>query len=76
MESPAIATLIKMMESLPEDEQNQVVEAIRAYIADLQDEVSWDNSYKQTQDKLAKTARRAKHQIRENGSQPLDLNEL
>lgn len=27
MESPAIATLIKMMETFPEDEQNQAVEA-------------------------------------------------
>jgi len=63
MESPAIATLLKMMESLPEEEQNQVVAAIRAYIADLQDEVSWENSYKQTQDKLIKTAHRARRQI-------------
>jgi hypothetical protein len=76
MESPQIAILIKMMESLPEEEQNQVVEAFRAYIADLQDEVRWENSYKQTQDKLIKTAHRARRQIREKSSQPLDLSRL
>jgi hypothetical protein len=65
MDSPAIITLIKMMETLPESDQIQVVEAVREYIADLQDEVKWDNTFYQTQDKLAKAARKARKQIRE-----------
>jgi uncharacterized membrane-anchored protein len=38
MESNAIATVVKMMESLPETEQNQVVEHLREYITEMQDE--------------------------------------
>jgi hypothetical protein len=38
MESTAIATVVKMMESLPETTQNQVVEHLREYIIEIQDE--------------------------------------
>ncbi len=76
MDSPAIATLIKMMESLPEAEQNRVVEAVRAYIADLQDEAEWDQSFSKSQDQLTRAAQKAKQQIRENNSQPFDLGKL
>jgi hypothetical protein len=38
MESNAIATVIKMMESLPESEQNHLVEHLREYIREIQDE--------------------------------------
>jgi hypothetical protein len=37
MSSSAINTVIKMMESLPEDKQNKIVEHLREYIQDLQD---------------------------------------
>ncbi len=76
MESPAIATLIKMMETLPEAEQNQVVETVRSYIANLQDEAHWDQSFGQTQVKLRKAARRARREIKETRSERLDLNRL
>ena len=32
LSSPAINTVIKMMESLPEDKQNELVEHLRKYI--------------------------------------------
>ena len=76
MESPAIATLIKMMETLPEPEQNQVVEAVRAYIANLQDEADWDQLFSNTQGQLREAARKARQQIKENRSEPFDLNLL
>ena len=41
MSSPAINTVIKMMESLPEDKQDKIVEHLREYIQDLQDEQKW-----------------------------------
>jgi len=76
VESPAIATLIKMMETLPEAEQNQVVETVRAYIANLQDEADWDQLFSQTQARLIKTAHQAKRQIKENHSKPFELEQL
>ena len=42
MESPTITTMIKMLEHLPESAQERVVERLRDYIADLQDEADWD----------------------------------
>jgi len=55
MESNAIATVVKMMESLPESEQNHLVEHLREYITEIQDEdiheglsiEEWKNIYSQ-----------------------------
>jgi hypothetical protein len=41
MTSTAIATVTKMLESLSETVQDQVVEHLREYLADLQDEHAW-----------------------------------
>ena len=57
MESPAIETVIKLMESLPEPVQNQVLEHLKYYIEELQDEAEWDALVKKTQPKLIETAR-------------------
>lgn len=45
MSSAAIATLVKMVESLPNELQKKVIEHIRDYIADLEDEKRWDTSF-------------------------------
>lgn len=62
MSSTAIATVIKMLESLPEPTQNQVVEHLREYLQDLQDEIEWDNQFKKTQQQLVTAAQRAKEE--------------
>jgi hypothetical protein len=71
MSSPAITTIVKMVESLPDDLQEQVSEHIREYIADLEEEKRWDTSFKQTQDKLVAAARKAKQEIAAGQSIPL-----
>jgi hypothetical protein len=76
MSSPAIATVIKMMESLPEDVQDRVVEHLREYLDDVLDELQWDESFKKTQPKLIAAAKRAKQQIAEGGAKPMDYNQL
>ena len=63
MSSTAIATVAKMLESLPETVQDQVVEHLRKYLADLQDELAWDDLFKRTQPQLVAAARRAKEEI-------------
>ncbi|WP_089721187.1 hypothetical protein [Candidatus Entotheonella palauensis] len=60
MASPAITTVIKMMESLPEAMQDRVAEHLREYLADLQDEQQWDALVSKTQPQLIEAARRAK----------------
>jgi len=76
MTSTAIETVTKMLESLPETVQDQVVEHLREYLADLQDELEWDSLFRRTQPQLVAAARRAKQEIAEGHAQPLDYDEL
>jgi len=65
-----------MMESLPETAQDQVVEHLREYLEDLQDELQWDTLFKKTQPQLIAAARRAKKEIAEGLAQPMDYDQL
>ena len=76
MASTAIATVEKMLESLPEEAQERVVEHLREYILDLQDELQWDALFKRTQDKLIAAARRAKEEIAAGKAEPMDFERL
>lgn len=76
MSSPAIATVLTMMESLPEEAQNKVAEHLREYIQELYEEIKWDESFKKTQTKLVDAARRAKQEMAEGKAQPMDYDRL
>jgi len=76
MSSTAIATVIRMMETLPETTQNQVVEHLSDYIAELRDEIRWDVSFKTTQGQLAMLAQRARQEIGEGRAEPMDYDRL
>jgi len=76
MPSTAIVTVEKMLESLPEEMQERVVEHLREYILDLQDELHWDALFKRTQDKLIAAARRAKEEIAAGKAEPMDFERL
>jgi len=76
MSSTAIATVTKMMESLPEPAQDQVTEHLREYLQDLQDEVRWDTLFKKTQQQLVAAARRARQEIAEGHATPMDYDRL
>ena len=76
MASNAITTMTRMMETLPDALQNQIVEHLREYIAELQDELRWEASFNRTQDQLIAAARRAKQEIAEGKAEPMDLDRL
>ena len=76
MDSNAITTITRMMETLPEAIQNQIVEHLREYITELEDELHWETSFKSTQDQLIAAARRAKQEIAEGKAEPMDLDRL
>ncbi|MBW4675042.1 MAG: hypothetical protein KME52_13735 [Desmonostoc geniculatum HA4340-LM1] len=76
MSSTAIATVVKMMESLSVDAQDKVAEHLREYINDLQDEIQWNESFQRTQQKLVAAAQRAKQEIAEGKANPLDYDQL
>ena len=76
MTSAAIATVVKMMESLPFDVQEQVTEHLREYIDDLQDEIQWNESFQRTQQNLIAAAKRAKQEIAEGQATVMDYDQL
>jgi gamma-glutamyl:cysteine ligase YbdK (ATP-grasp superfamily) len=76
MASTAIATLIKMIESLPEDGQDKVVEHLREYLEDLKDERRWEKTFKKTQAQLITAARQAKKEIAVGLAKPLNHSDL
>lgn len=76
MASNAIATITRMMETLPEALQSQIVEHLREYIAELEDELRWEVSFNRTQEQLVAAARQAKQEIAEGKAEPMDLDRL
>ncbi len=76
MQTPAVTTIIKMLETLPETAQNQVVDHLREYIAVMRDEALWDSQFANSQDKLADAARRARQEIADGQARPMDYDTL
>jgi hypothetical protein len=70
MSSATIATVIKMLDSLPETAQERAVAHLREFIADLDDDVQWDQTFAKTQSQLVAAARRAKAEIARGQAQP------
>ncbi len=76
MSSPAITTIVKMVESLPDELQEQIVEHIRAYLAEIEEEKRWNDSFKWTKNNLIAAARKAKDEIAAGMSVPMDYEQL
>jgi len=76
MASEATMTIIKMLETLPEQAQDRVVEHLREYIEELRDEALWNESFSRTQSNLVSAARRVRKEIAEGKATPLDIEKL
>jgi len=76
MSAASVATLTKMIEALPDAAQERVVEHLREYIDDLRDELHWDAQFGASQPKLSAAARKAREQIAEGRSKPMDVETL
>ena len=76
MVSPAITTIVKMMETLPEETQSQVVEHLREWLLDMEDETAWDESYVRTQKGLYEAAQNSHKQAAEGKAEPMDFSRL
>jgi hypothetical protein len=76
MSSTAITTVIKMMESLPIEVQDRIAEHLREYIDDLQDEITWNESFQKTQSKLIAAAKQAKQEIAEGQATAMNYDQL
>ena len=76
MTPEATMTIIKMLETLPEQAQDRVVEYLREYIEDLRDETLWNESFSRTQANLVSASQRVRKEIAEGKATPLDLEKL
>lgn len=76
MSSAAITTVIKMMDSLPEQAQEQVAEHLREYLEELQDDLRWNRLFQKTRPQLAAAARRARQEIAAGKASPMNYDEL
>lgn len=76
MPSTAIVTVVRMLEELPESTQNRIVEHLREYIENLQDEARWESAFKESQSKLVAAARKAKREIADGQAKPMDFDQL
>ncbi|MBP6015081.1 MAG: hypothetical protein KA586_00015 [Candidatus Promineofilum sp.] len=76
METAAIYTVVKMMEALPESTQDRVVDLVREYLADLEDEAEWDELFATTQSQLQGFARQARREIEEGKAELMDYDHL
>jgi len=76
MTSAAMVTVLKMLETLPEQLQDHVVEHVRDYIEDLRDETRWHGSFSRTQESVAQAARQARKEIAEGKATLLDIEKL
>jgi len=76
MASAPTITIIKMLETLPEQLQDRVVEHVRQFIEDLRDEFRWDESFSRTQEPLVTAARLARKEIGEGKASLLDVEKL
>ena len=76
MTTPAIITLVKMLEPLPVTQQEQAVEHLREYLAELADEARWQGNYERTAARLTEAARQARKDIDEGKAKPMDFDRL
>jgi len=76
MNSTAIATMVKMMEGLPASTQEQVVDHMREYLADLEDEAMWDEQFAHSQSQLAAAAQKARQEVEAGEAEPMDFERL
>ena len=71
MSAETITTVVKMLEALPDSAQERVAEHLRIYLAELQDEWRWDETYASTQPQIIAMAKIAKQQIAAGQTLPL-----
>lgn len=76
MDTAAATTMMKMLESIPDSLQEEVVEHMRDYIEDMRDKTKWKELFSQTQDKLIAAARKARQEIAEGKASLMDVDKL
>ena len=72
----AAETVLKMLESLPGEVQDRVVEHLRELIEDLRDETKWDDLFERQKAGLVKAAGKARQEVRAGKAEDMDYTKL
>ena len=76
MPTSASITMMKMIESLPEPMQERALEHMQQYIEDIRDELNWNESFGNSQNKLIAAARQAREEIMQGKATPMNVEDL
>ena len=75
-ETTEIVTVVKMMERLPEATQKRVVEHLRDYLAEIDEDAEWDALFASTEPALVAEAQRVRAQLELGQDEPMDYDRL
>jgi hypothetical protein len=73
--SKTTETALKLLESLPEEAQERVVEQLRQLVQEAQDEARWEALLKQNK-RLLVAARKARHDVTAGKATDMDYERL
>jgi len=76
MKCTTLNTINKMLESLPENKQEQVLNHLYNYITELQDEIKWDLLFKNSEKEISRIAREVKEEIKKGNIEDFDYDRL
>jgi len=76
MKCTTLNTINKMLESLPENKQEQVLNHLYNYITELQDEIKWDLLFKKSEKEISRIAREVKEEIKKGNIEDFDYDRL
>lgn len=76
MESVAITTAVRLLESVPETMRERAVESLRECLADPRHEARWDKTFSETGSLLDELARKARADIDAGLAGPFDPGRL
>jgi len=65
-----------MLESLPENKQEQVLNHLYNYITELQGEIKWDLLFKNSEKEISRIAREVKEEIKKGNIEDFDYDRL
>ena len=74
--SKATETAVKMIETLPEEAQERVVEALRQLVEDVRDEATWNALIERRKSGLIAAARKARKQVAAGKARNMDYDKL
>ena len=76
MSAASVATVVKMMESLPDAAQERVTDHLREYMEELREEIEWEATFAASRDAFVAGARKARRETAAGLAKPVDPEQL